>query len=137
MGQTAGQIEEHIEATKEDLGSNLRELEMKVKSVTDWKQQFKSNPMTMMGVAFGGGIALAAMTGKKKRRFGNGNYSDVGKNPSPVFESGPQSKAMETFDNIKGALMGLAATKLTGFVDELIPGFNEHFQRAGEKTKAS
>ena len=61
MGQTTRQIEAHIEDTREDLGANLNELEQKVKSVTDWKQQFRSNPMTMLGVAFGGGILLATM----------------------------------------------------------------------------
>ena len=51
MGQTTHQIEAHIEDTREDLGSNLHELELKVKSVTDWKQHFRTNPMTMLGVA--------------------------------------------------------------------------------------
>jgi Protein of unknown function (DUF3618) len=55
MGQTTNQIEAHIEDTREHLGSNLHELEQKVKSVTDWKQHFQTNPITMLGVAFGGG----------------------------------------------------------------------------------
>jgi hypothetical protein len=35
MGQTTDQIEHHIEQTRETLGSNLQELEYKVKAVTD------------------------------------------------------------------------------------------------------
>ena len=46
MGETTGQIEAHIADTRQDLGSNLYELEQRVKSVTDWKQHFRNNPMT-------------------------------------------------------------------------------------------
>ena len=42
MGQTTHQIEAHIENTREDLGSDLHELERKVKDVTDWKQHFQN-----------------------------------------------------------------------------------------------
>ncbi len=49
MGQTASQIENHIEDTRDDLSSNLRELENKVKSVTDWRHQFESRPMAFLG----------------------------------------------------------------------------------------
>jgi hypothetical protein len=38
MGQTASQIEAHIEHTREDLGSNLDQLERKVKSAADWRR---------------------------------------------------------------------------------------------------
>lgn len=55
MGKSTNQIEAHIENTRADLGSNLHELERKVKSVTDWREHFRSNPMTAVGVAFGGG----------------------------------------------------------------------------------
>ena len=65
MGQTTEQIEAHIEHTRDDLGSNLHELEAKVKSITDWKHHFQSKPMTMLGVAFGGGIlgGIAGLSG--------------------------------------------------------------------------
>ena len=75
MGQTTSEIEAHIEHTREDLGSNLHELERKVKSVTDWKQQFQTKPMTMLGVAFGGGVLLATMLGGRKHRRGERSFS--------------------------------------------------------------
>ena len=65
MDQTTHEIEAHIEETREDLGSNLNELERKVKSMTDWKQQFRNHPMVMLGVAFGGGILIALLAGRK------------------------------------------------------------------------
>jgi len=68
MDQTTDQIEAHIETTRENLGANLQELEHKVKSVTDWRRQFRENPMRMLGVAFGGGILLAFLLGRRSTR---------------------------------------------------------------------
>ncbi len=63
MGETTSKIEAEIEDARESLGSNLRELEEKIRSATDWKQQFEQHPMKLMGVAFGGGMLLGAMWG--------------------------------------------------------------------------
>ena len=41
---------------------------------------------------------------------------------------------METWDNIKGALIGVAATRFKDFVAEVIPGFQEQYQRTEAKT---
>ena len=68
MDQTTDQIEAHIETTRENLGANLQELEHKVKSVTDWRRQFRENPMRMLGMAFGGGILLAFLLGRRTTR---------------------------------------------------------------------
>ena len=66
MGETTNQIEAHIEETREHLGSNLRELEGKVKSATDWKYYFRKSPLIMIGAAFGGGLVVATMLGRGK-----------------------------------------------------------------------
>jgi hypothetical protein len=42
---------------------------------------------------------------------------------------------LETWDNIKGALVGVAATRFKEFVGEVVPGFHEQFQRTEEKAK--
>ena len=70
MGQTANQIETHIDTKRADLSSNLQELEDRVKSATDWRQQFQSRTAAFLGVAFGGGILLGAITssGRRHRR---------------------------------------------------------------------
>ena len=129
MGQTTHQIEAHIEDTREDLGSNLHELELKVKSVTDWKQHFRTNPMTMLGVAFGGGILLATMLGGRKNRRGERGFPSHATGSEPHAGTEQQKhKALETWDNIKGALIAVAATRFTDFVGEVVPGFHEQFQ---------
>jgi hypothetical protein len=135
MGQTTHQIEAHIEDTREDLGSNLHELERRVKSVTDWKQHFKTNPMTMLGVAFGGGILLSTMLGGRKNMRAERGFSSQ----ATELHAGTdhqKHKALETWDNIKGALIGVAATRFKDLVGEVVPGFHEQFQRTVEKARA-
>ena len=68
MGQKPSQITHDIEETRARLGWNLRELEHKVKRVTDWRQQFEKRPFAMMGVALGGGMLLASAFGLRSRR---------------------------------------------------------------------
>jgi hypothetical protein len=137
MGETTHQIEAHIEDTRKDLGSNLHELERKVKSVTDWKQHFQRNPMTMLGVAFGGGILLATILGGRKNRRGErGSSSPAIGSDSHAGTDHQKHKALETWDNIKGALIGVAAKRFKDFVGEIVPGFQEQFHGVEEKAKA-
>ena len=136
MDETTYQIEAHIEDTRRNLGSNLHELEEKVKSVTDWRQHFQTKPMTMIGIAFGGGILLASMLGGHRYRRADRGYP----RPSHVAEphsvsDGPKTKALEAWDNVKGALIGVATTRIKDFVDQVIPGFHEQYQRTEEKAK--
>jgi hypothetical protein len=131
MGQTTDQIERHIEHTRGALGSNLQELEHKVKSVTDWKQHFQSNPMTMLGVAFGGGILLATMLGGRKHH----RKELLTDSTLHAGTDHQKTKALETWDNIKGALIGVAATRFKDFVGEIVPGFQEHFQQTEDKLR--
>jgi hypothetical protein len=136
MGQTTHQIEAHIEDTRADLGSNLHELEQKVKAVTDWKQHFQTHPMTMLGVAFGGGVLLATMGGGRTRRRGESlSRHATGAEPHAGTDR-EKHRALETWDNIKGALIGVAATRFKDFVGEVVPGFQEQFQHTEKKTEA-
>ena len=68
MGENSDQIVRRIEATRSDLGSNLQELENKFKDATDWRKQFQKSPLTMIGIAFGGGILLSRVLGGNSRR---------------------------------------------------------------------
>jgi hypothetical protein len=65
MGQTTDQIENHIEHKREDLKSNLQELETRVNSATDWRHYFKEHTGMMIAAAFGGGILLSNVIGKR------------------------------------------------------------------------
>ena len=137
MGQTTNQIEAHIEYTRGELGANLKELEQKVHTATDWKHHFQNNPMTMLGAAFGGGILLASMLSGRKSKNGRRSSYSPPSAPEPHAGTDHQKyRALETWDNIKGALIGVAATKFKDFVGEVVPGFQEQFQRTEEKAKA-
>jgi hypothetical protein len=65
MGQTTEQIETQIDRTREDLRSNLLELEARAKEVTDWRVQFRRHPTAMIAAAVVGGMLLSAMFGKR------------------------------------------------------------------------
>jgi len=146
MGETTRQIATHIDNAREDLGSNLQELEQKVKSVTDWRQQFRNNPMVMVGLAFGGGVFLATMAGGRRNRL-SGMSSPV----TVPSTSESQTKAigsrgvanretqqvLETWDNIKGALVGVAASRLKSFLGESIPGFQEQLSKTENESTRS
>jgi hypothetical protein len=135
MANTANQIETHIERQRETLGSNIHELEQKVKSVTDWKHYFHNNPMTMIGVAFGGGVLLAKMLGNNNRHASFSAKTEYS-SQSPGLER-QKNKASETVDNIKAALIGLATTRVKQYIGEIVPGFDEQFQRTqSERAKS-
>jgi len=131
MGETTNQIEAHIENERYDLGANLKELEAKVKSVTDWREQFRHNPTVLLGLAFGGGVLLAARRGghsrHRNRRFSS-EVSPVSTPPAPI--GGQKQKVLETLDNIKGALIGVAATRVTDFLGDMVPEFKNHYNNA-------
>jgi hypothetical protein len=67
VGQATDQIERRIAATREDLKSNLQELERRVKTAADWRHQFKQHTGSMIAVAFGGGILLSSLLGKRRQ----------------------------------------------------------------------
>jgi hypothetical protein len=94
----------------------------------------------MLGVAFGGGVLLASVVGGNKRRGARRLYSYSSQQNMPEPHTGTdlqKNKALETWDNIKGALIGVAATRFKDFVGEVVPGFQEQFQKTEAKTKTS
>jgi hypothetical protein len=100
--------------------------------MTDWKHHFQNRPMTMIGAAFGGGVLLAALVAGGRRRRSPVTYREAGSLPHPGFER-QKDKALEVWDNVKGAMIGLAVTRFKDYVGELVPGFNEQFQRTQAK----
>ena len=132
MDTAADQIASHIQRTRDDLSSNINELENKVKSVTDWKQQFQAHPMLLMGIAFGGGVVLAGMLSSSETRgsWGNDTEPSTYRNGNMALENSP---AWKTWEATKMALIGLAASRIKEVVDEVIPGFKQHFEAAQGK----
>jgi hypothetical protein len=136
MGETTSQIENHIENKREDLHSNLQELEKKVKSATDWRQYFQKYTGTMVAAAFGGGILLSAMTGKKSRAYAASPSASPPSSSNVRAEGKGTHEILETWDTIKTALVGVAATKFKGMLGDAVPGFSEHLAKTEGKKGA-
>ena len=122
MGESTDQIKREIAVQRIDLGSKLNELESKAKSLTDWRGYFEKSPMTMIGVAFGGGLLLATMIGGRRSRS-HARFASI----SETHAVRTPSKTEQTIEHVKGALFGLASEKAIQFLDEMIPGFGDHF----------
>jgi hypothetical protein len=126
MGETTDQIESHIENKREDLQSNLRELEHKVKSATDWRQQYQKHTGTMVAAAFGGGLLVSTVVGRNRRTGSQPGAISAPASPNAHVRSAGKHEVLETWDTIKAALIGVAATKFKGMLGEVVPGFSEH-----------
>lgn len=134
MGEKSDQIESQIVRERGQLGRNLNELQSRVEEATDWRIQFQKRPMLMMSAAAGGGLLLAAITGRgsKWKRC----YVDESASKYREHQRGTElqkSKALETFDTIKGAMIGVAANTFKDLLGQLVPGFNEQFQKTAHE----
>lgn len=126
MVERTAQIESHIEATREHLGANLDALEQKIKSATDWREHFERHPMTLAGAAFAGGVVLAMATNSAHNRPGRRGL----RNDRAPRVRGPHAEEVAAMlDNIKGTLIGLAVTKVRDMVGQVVPGFQDEFDR--------
>ena len=65
MGQTTDEIASGIDQTREELKSNLEELETRVKRAADWRTHFRNHPGAMIAVAMVGGMLLSTLIGKQ------------------------------------------------------------------------
>jgi hypothetical protein len=138
MDEKSDEILEHIETQRNQLGANLNELETRVRRSTDWRTHFDRNPMLMLAGAVGGGILLGAMVNGVRSRAGRSSYTssrhfvEASSNSitSNTATSLQRHRASETIDNIKAALIAFATTKAKDFLNEALPGFEQHFREA-------
>jgi hypothetical protein len=62
MDQEPDVIRGQIEEQRQELVENVRELETRVKNITDWRLRFQQNPGMMLGASFAGGLLLSWVT---------------------------------------------------------------------------
>lgn len=65
MGQATEQIAGDIDEARQDLEYNLRELEARLKSMVDWRDQFRRHPASMIVAALLGGVLLSSLLGRR------------------------------------------------------------------------
>ena len=68
MGERPGEIELEIRQARAELGANLRDLEDKVREVTDCRQHFRRHTLLILGLAFGSGLLLSATLPRRELR---------------------------------------------------------------------
>jgi hypothetical protein len=129
MDEATRKIEAHIDRTRERLGSNLRELEDRIDAATDWREQFRARPQLFIGGAIVGGALLGAALSSTTARHA---FDSSGEEPIRSFSRGSEGReqALQLWNNIRTALIGVAAVRVTDYISELVPGFEEQFRRA-------
>ena len=133
MDETANEIEAHIDRTRERLGSNLRELEDKVEAATDWREHFRERPHLFLGIAFVGGVLVATVlvTKPRARDRADGEVRRAAGGVASV-----PAQALDLWNNVQGALIGVASARLKEYIGELVPGFDEHYRRTERRAAA-
>jgi len=163
MGEKPDQIERHIQHQRSELEDNISELQEKVKSAFDWRTQFEERPAIFLGAAFLGGAVVSALL-PSTSRISSKVSSTVRRSSSsepwtphtnrelaPLAESHPSSsystrshasgdsgsKTSETWENLKNAAIGMATARISEFIEELVPGFSEHYNKAASGKPAT
>ncbi|HLZ91600.1 MAG TPA: hypothetical protein VKQ28_07775 [Candidatus Acidoferrum sp.] len=149
MGERPDQIERHIYEQRTELGENINELQQKVKTAVDWRAQFDQRPLTMMGLAFGGGVVLSLLFGGGGRRHRSPRDWPRERNQlkSQIdYSSNRQQREGErgapswgdtsTWQNIRGAALAVAGTRIGALIEQMLPGFQEQYKRR-EETRGS
>ena len=133
MDEAAYKIEAQIDRTRERLGSNLRELEHRIDAATDWREQFRARPHLFLGGALAGGALLAVALRPTAARHAVDSPSEDHLRAFSRNGVDGREQALELWNSIKGALIGVASARITAYISDLVPGFEEHFQRAAQR----
>lgn len=133
MDQTIREIESQIDATRRRLGSNLKELEQKVDTATDWREYYRARPFVALSIACAGGLAVSAALRRRSFRSPSRAASLERHSPGRVD---PHGQIHELWDNLQAALLGVAAARVKDYVGRAVPGFEEHYRRAQERRTA-
>ena len=117
MGQQVDEIARHIQEQRSEMRDNVVELKHKATRVVDWRAQVRARPLPMLGLAFGGGVLLSVLVGGRRQ-------------PRASSRNGAESVLSTTLASVKGALIAMAASKVTSVVDEWLPGFEQEMREA-------
>ena len=123
MAQGSDQIKQQIDQQRQRLGSNIREIESRVKRGTDWHTAFEKNPWMLMAAAAAGGLILSGFIGRAS------SPSTSAEETLSVAPSKHMQQISGTLDNIVGALIGVGTSKVKEFISDAVPGFGEHYQK--------
>src|SRR5207302_1901204 len=83
-----------------------------------------------------GGLLLDSVTGR--RSGSRRHYPEHRPDAEHEHRRGTdlqKNKALETFDTMKGAMIGVAANTFKDLLGQLIPGFHEQFQKTAQEKR--
>ena len=132
MGERSDRIEQHIQQERSDCRDNMIELRQKMARSVNWRVQCGERPLTMLGIAFGGGVLLSVLMGGTRRsRHGEVLPDDLAGHSAgaPVWRPEVE-RGGSAWDVLKVALTAIAVARLTSFVEESIPGFRDEYRKA-------
>lgn len=129
-------VEETMQSAKDTVTETVSETLDTVKQSFDVKRQIDERPLMALGAAALGGFILGGMGGGDKKHRSDRTYSSD-RNQYQEHRSQPgrlQQAARSTgLDNamsaVTGALMGMAADRLRGLVEESFPEFSDRLRR--------
>ena len=115
-----------IAAEQDALGENLQELETRVRTAADWREQVQRRPWVMVGLAFGGGVVLSALAGSPGRRRRRARRVELAaEGPREVL---PPTDPDDTWSRFKVALLSAAAVEAANLVTQVLPSFRDQFE---------
>ena len=123
MAQRSDEIKQHIDQERQRLGSNIREIQSRVKRSTDWHTAFEKNPWMLMGAAAAAGLILASVV------VGSRSSEQEVTSGHALVPSKHMEQISGTIDGIIGALIGLGTSKIKDFVGDSVPGFTEQYEK--------
>ncbi len=139
MGETPDQIERHIYEKRSELGENIHELQQKVKTAVDWRAQFNQRPWVMMGVVLGGGLLLSVLFGGRRDSTRSSSPDDRWKR-EPYRSGNVQErdhKVNAIWENIRGAALAVAGSRLGNVLEGVLPGFQEQYRKRQRERQSS
>lgn len=129
MAERVQQIESEIDRTRAELGSHLRELESRVDAAMDWREHVRARPYLAMGAAVVGGVALGQLARPGRARSVARALEPTTTTPRPHGSIDARGKAYGIWEDVANAMIAVAATRLTGYIGSLVPGFTEEMRR--------
>src|ERR1700741_4938416 len=128
MDRATDRIEQQIDRERAVLRSNLEQLEDRVRSVIDWRRQFRSSPALWIGCAFGGALLIAFATARpvgSRPRLAPRRKTE----PPAGYADHRRHEISLAWRTIESALIGVAAAKLKDTLARMLPRFRERLAR--------
>ncbi len=128
MGERTEQVARHLEQQRGELRDNLIDLKQKAHRAVEWRALCEDRPMTMLGVAFAGGVLASALVGARPRA--------ASRAPLAAARAGTPSAIAGTWSRVTGALLALATARAAVAVEQLLPGFQAEYTKAERRERS-